>query len=61
MEGDQAEFKKVREMKEKEKPIIIGNVKVTEEEKEVITLNPKKPIQLEPKLDKFILDLEVCF
>ena len=38
-------------MKEKEKPIIIGNVEVTEEEKEVITLNPKKPIQLELKLD----------
>ena len=48
-------------MKAREKSIIIGNVEVTEEEKEVITLNPKKPIQLEPKLDKFRLDLEVCF
>ena len=28
---------------------------------EVIALNPKKPIQLEPKLDKFRLDLEACF
>ena len=60
-ESDQEEFEKVRELKEKEKPIIIGNVEVTEEEKEVITLNPKKPIQLEPKLDEFRLDLEVCF
>ena len=61
IEGDQEEFEKVREMKAREKPIIIGNVEVTEEEKEVITLNPEKPIQLEPKLDEFRLDPEVCF
>ena len=52
---------KVRKLREKGKSIIIGNIEMTDNESELITLKPKKPTQLEPKLEEYRLDMEVLF
>ena len=48
-------------MREKDKPIIVGDIEVTDKEREVITLHQIKPIQLEPKLKEFKIDMEILF
>merc|ERR1711954_27908 len=49
------------ELRNKEKPIIIGDLDADDDEKEVLTMNPKKPIQMEPKLAEFQVEMESCF
>ena len=60
-EEDTAIEKEVEEIKAKEKPIIIGDLDADDDEKEVLTMNPKKPIQMEPNLADFQIELESCF
>ena len=58
---DPAIEEEVSDLRSKEKPIIIGDVEADEDEKDVLTMNRKKPIQLEPKLSDFQVDMEICF
>ena len=60
-DDDAAIEKEVKETKSKEKPIIIGDLEADDDEKEVLTMNPKKPIQMEPNLADFQVEMESCF
>merc|ERR1711954_45828 len=58
---DQSVAEEIHDVMSKEKPIIIGDIEADDDEKEVIKMNPKKPIQLEPKLSDFKVEMESCF
>ena len=60
-DDDAAIENEMRETKSKEKPIIIGDLEADDDEKEVLTMNPKKPIQMEPNLADFQVKMESCF
>ena len=60
-DDDAAIEKELKETKSKEKPIIIGDLEADDDEKEVLTMNPKKPIQMEPNLADFQVEMESCF
>merc|ERR1711954_25971 len=51
----------MRILKQNENAIILGEVEADEDEKEVLMMNPKKPIQLEPNLPDFQVEMEMCF
>ena len=60
-DGETSNEEEARDLRSKEVPIIIGDVETSEEGNDVITMNPKKPIQLEPKLDDLKIEVEMCF
>ena len=51
----------MRNLKNSEKPIILGDVEADDDEKDVLTMKPKKPIKMEPKLEDFKIEMESCF
>ena len=58
-DDDIAIAEEIKEIKSKEEPIIIGDLDADKDEKDVLTMNPKKPIQMEPKLAEFQVDMEM--
>ena len=60
-EFDTAFEEEINNMKSREKPIILGDTDINDDEKGVLTMNPKKPIQMEPKLEDFKMEMESCF
>ena len=58
---DMATEEEMNQIRSKEKPIIDGNIEADDDEKDVLTMNPKKPIQMEPKLSDFQIEMESCF
>ena len=54
---DQSVAEEMQDLMSNEKPIIIGDIEADDDEKEVIKMNLKKPIQLEPKLSDFQVEM----